>query len=155
MFVRHRTGKDLRERGDTIVEVLVAIAVVSLVLGGAYVTTNRSLLATRDAEERSVALKLTESQLEQLKGFARDNPEAIFGAGVPNPFCITNTNTVVSASDEGCTVNPSGAPSTVEPSFTLNVSRAGDGNTFTVVNEWTDVSGDIKDNIRMVYRIYE
>ena len=70
-----------RQRGDTLVEVLIAIAVVSLILGGAYVTTNRSLYATRAAQERGNALKLAESQIEQLKGIVASNPTAVFGGG--------------------------------------------------------------------------
>lgn len=145
-----------RQRGDTIVEVLIAIAVVSLILGGAYVTTNRSLQATRAAEERGNALKLAESQVEQLKGLAKSNPEAIFGSATPLPFCISpNTGQPVAASNADCRLGASGTPTSTQPVFNLSVNRASDGNTFTVTNQWADVSGRITDNVRLIYRVYE
>lgn len=72
-------------RGDTIVEVLIAIAVVSLVLAGAFVSSNRSLKATRTAQERGEALKLAESQVEQIKLAADNKTLDVFGV---SNFCI-------------------------------------------------------------------
>jgi prepilin-type N-terminal cleavage/methylation domain-containing protein len=144
-------GRD--ERGDTIVEVLIAIAVVSLVLGGAYVTTNKSLQATRGAQEQGNAIKLVESQFEQLKAAAVTNSTSIFGTGTPGSFCISNGN-VVDSSQAACTVDTSGTPTGGEPAFHLKVSRGGDGHTFTVSNNWDDVSGKNVDGIQMEYRVY-
>jgi len=142
----------LRQRGDTIVEVLIAIAVISLVLGGAYVTTNRSLRATRSAQERGNALKLVESQIEQLKGLIATNPAGVFGAGVPSPFCVYN-NTIVDPSTGNCTVNTSGAPTTAEPKFNLAITRS--GNAFTVKNNWLDVGGNQNAATQITYRVYQ
>jgi len=146
-MLRPRAG----ERGDTIVEVLIAIAIVSLVLGGAYVTTNRSLLATRSAQERGNALKLVESQLEQLKGLSKTDPDAIFGYGTA--FCVPPDNIPVGATDPKCRVNSAGTQTTAEPSYRLSITQT--GNTFSIVNTWTDVGGKITDNVSMVYRLYE
>lgn len=155
-------GVSLRERGDTIVEVLIAIAVVSLILGGAYVTTNKSLLATRAAEERGNALKLAESQVEQLKGLAKLDPNSIFGAGTPMPFCIrtdasspSGIGTPISANNNDCKVNVAGAHDGIEPIFRLSITRGSDGNTFTVTNTWSSVNGDVDDQVRLIYRVYE
>jgi type II secretory pathway pseudopilin PulG len=54
-------------RGDTIVEVLLALAVLSVVLVGAFATSKRTLDNSRQAQERSEALKTMESQVERLK----------------------------------------------------------------------------------------
>src|SRR5262245_14367511 len=78
-----------RQRGDTIVEVLIAIAVAGVVLAGAYVTSNRSLAATRAAQERSNALKLAEAQMEKIKSLAISNPTALFA--VSSAFCVSQT----------------------------------------------------------------
>ncbi len=154
--------KEIKERGDTIVEVLIAIAVVSLILGGAYVTTNRSLIATRAAEERGNALKLAESQVEQLKGLAKSNPDAIFGAATPMPFCISGfTSNVVTANSDPnlnnaeCKLSAGGTPTSTQPVYSLSIIRGSDGNTFTVTNQWSDASGRINDNLRLIYRVYE
>lgn len=60
----------LKERGDTIVEVLIAVAIVSLVVGGAYGVTTRNLANTRQAQEHSEASKLAQQQIEQLRVLA-------------------------------------------------------------------------------------
>lgn len=147
-----------KERGDTIVEVLISIAVVSLVLGGAYVTTNRSLLATRSAEERGNAIKLAESQIEQIKGLAKSNPTLVFGSSTPMPFCIAKaTAQPVLATNAACLVNAAGDPVTAstQPAYALSVQRGPDVNTFTITNRWTDANGDIVDNVRLIYRVYQ
>src|SRR3989344_3190782 len=79
----------LGKRGDTIVEVLIALAVLGLVLAGAYVSSNRSLGDSRDAQERGEALKIIESQAEQIKTMAKSNPNSLFSAATSsNIFCI-------------------------------------------------------------------
>lgn len=145
------------QRGDTIVEVLISLAVISVILGGAYVTTNKSLLATRSAQERSSALKLAESQLEKLKGVIATDPNAVFGAAAPAPFCVhnnvvTGTLHIVAATDANCTVDAAGTATTVEPSYRLSVTRS--GNDFTVRNSWTNVSGESTDQLQLRYRVY-
>lgn len=138
----------LTEKGDTIVEVLISIAVISLVLGGAYVTTNRSLQATRDAQERGDALKLVESQIEQLKSI---DPSQLFGVTAPSVYCISS-GAVVAASSAACLVDASGAPTADQPVYKLEISR--ESNTFTVKNTWTSVRGQ-PNNVEMKYRVYE
>jgi len=147
------TISSIRQRGDTLVEVLISIAVVSLILGGAYVTTSRSLNATRAAQERGIALKLAESQIERLKGLAATNPTALFGAAAPNPFCISSAGAVIAASNAACAVDTSGAATTVQPIFRLSIARA--GNEFTLTETWVDVSGKNTDRMQMKYRVYQ
>jgi prepilin-type N-terminal cleavage/methylation domain-containing protein len=53
-------------RGDTIVEVLIAVAIIGVILVGAYHISNNSNIAVRDSQEHSQALKLAETQLETL-----------------------------------------------------------------------------------------
>lgn len=56
-----------RQKGDTIVEVLIAIAVVSSVLGITYSVMNRNLLVMRENQERSEALRLAQAQIESIR----------------------------------------------------------------------------------------
>lgn len=147
--------KRYTERGDTIVEVLITIAIVSLVLGGAYVTTNRSLLATRSAQERSIALKLAESQIERLKSIIAANPSLIFGGTAPSTFCISNTNTVVNAiaTPANCGFNSAGAVTTTEPVFKISIVR--NGSQFNLTETWFSVNGKTTDTLEMKYRVYQ
>lgn len=56
--------------GDTIIEVLVAMAVLGVVLAGAFVTANSSLNGEHTAQEHSQALTIAQGQVEDL--FAGD-----------------------------------------------------------------------------------
>lgn len=75
------------QAGDTIVEVLIAIAVISSVLAITYSIMNRNLLTMRDNQERAEATKLIQAQLEALKA------RQWAGQAIPGDdglgFCIT------------------------------------------------------------------
>lgn len=78
-----------REAGDTIVEVLIAIAVISSVLAITYSIMSRNLAMMRDNQERTEAAKLAQGQLEALRArwateTGRDDLLAQAGTG----FCI-------------------------------------------------------------------
>lgn len=152
MFIAFRYNRSQRQRGDTLVEVLIVIAIISLVLGGAYVTTNRSLQATRAAQERSNALKLAETQIEEIKSLARTDPGTLFS--ITGAFCISKaTSAPVVASDAACLVGLSGNPVTSDPKFTISVVRT--GNYFMLTETWTDVSGRTIDSLQLRYRVYD
>jgi prepilin-type N-terminal cleavage/methylation domain-containing protein len=144
--------RQLTQRGDTIVEVLIAIAIISMVLAGAFVMTNNSLQGSRGAQERTNAVKLVESQIELIKGLATTNSQAVFGAGVPASFCVNNAVAVVASTNAACTMNAAGAPTTAEPAYRISVTRS--GNTFTVRNTWTTLRGNTTSNVQMSYRVY-
>ena len=154
-----RTFWGASERGDTLVEVLVAIVIVATVIGGAYVVSNHSLQSTRGAQERSSALKLGESQIEQLKAQISVDSTKIFGVGVPTQFCLTSDATGTHVWDIGiplqkvkCVVDASGNPSTVQPTYTLQLTRT--GNNFKLSETWTDISGHFNDSLQLNYRAY-
>ena len=144
-FFRH-----LHERGDTVVEVLISIAVISLVLGGAFVTSNRSLQGTRDAEERSNALKMAETQIEQIKAMAGTNPVALFDHGISS-FCLSGT-TAYASSSATCLVDSTGTPTTAQPAYRVAVTRSGD--TFTVTSSWIKVGSDQQNKVTLMYRAH-
>lgn len=58
--------KNKNQRGDTIVEVLIALTVLMVVIAGGYSIATRSLNGARIAQERSEATKLAEGQLEAI-----------------------------------------------------------------------------------------
>jgi prepilin-type N-terminal cleavage/methylation domain-containing protein len=57
----------LNKRGDTLIEVLICIAIVGAVITGAYALASHSLQEGLSASERTAAIKLAESQVEALK----------------------------------------------------------------------------------------
>lgn len=81
----------LQQRGDTIVEVLIAILVVSVILSGAFVSARKSQSGIRQTEERVEALKVTEAQIERLKAVVSTS----YASVVPTSdatFCVDSTN---------------------------------------------------------------
>ncbi len=147
------------ERGDTIVEVLIAIAVVSTVLGGAYVTTNRSLQNTRSAQEQSNAVKVVESQLELLK-FMGEKTGAL--KTPPASFCIITTGAAPALANttdptRPCDLNTQGvkASASDQPVYRTSITQTSP-NIFRLTTTWTDVKGDKVngDSIQMTYRVY-
>lgn len=144
------------ERGDTIVEVLIAIAVVSMTLGGAYVTTNKSLRADRGAQERSNALKLVETQLESLKTLDGQNSTLITNPAF-NPFCVTPTLTIANAAiGNVCHFSANGTNNnTAEPNFNISISVTGGGPifTYTINATWNGIESNSMDSLQMSYRL--
>ncbi len=78
-----RKRRILNNRGDTIVEVMLALVVMSVAIGVSYGVANRSLKGMRIAQERGEATKIAESQAERLKKIKQD--EVATPAG---PFCL-------------------------------------------------------------------
>lgn len=135
----------LRQHGDTIVEVLLAMLIVSSVLGGAYVSANRSSNTNRQSQERGEALKLVEAQLEKLKVFITKQPLPAEGT----IFCIDNP-TSVHVLEASC-------PTSGAANYKTTIKRAAspNENNYTITSQWDRVGGGAtKEQIKMTYRVY-
>lgn len=82
--------------GDTLVEVMISMAIIALVLGSSYSLAIRATNTGRQAQERVEATKLIEGQIEKLKyrstvaDFWLPSKDYMSG----NPFCVTNSSTI-------------------------------------------------------------
>ena len=85
----------LKQRGDTIVEVLIATAVVSLVLTGAMAASNNSLKQIRAAQERSEAQAYAQSTVELLDGYTGQQQPL-----QQTPFCLNIISGAITKSPE-------------------------------------------------------
>ncbi len=124
----------LGSRGDTIVEVLIAVAVVGVVLTGAYASARSSLNAVRASQERAEALKIAEGQLEMLKYYAAANPSAVY----PPSFCVyvsgATVATITSADITHC--------KNQGPGTRYNIAITKDAaNLFTLSTTWPQING--------------
>lgn len=167
-----RNPKFQSSRGDTIVEVLIAIAIVSTVLAGAFTVTQKSTQAVRDSQERSEVLQLLQGQVEMVRDMALkatstdDPPFAIAGSPTSKYFCIDNdptsatvnqpvpfTQTDISANNyqadypNACRGLGSGKL------YNIAVSYDDTTNVFSFEAHWDGVTGST-DNERLAYRIY-
>lgn len=77
-------------RGDTIVEVMIALMIISLILVGAYNVSNRSTREVRTSQEHSTLLLAIQGQIEQVRALARDAEDTSSGVFSVSPkyFCI-------------------------------------------------------------------
>lgn len=142
------------------IEVLVSIAVVSMILGGAFVTTRQSQVGVRNSQEHAEALKLVESQLEQLRG---DTSDAITAS---MPFCMYNeapVSAVIAPQSADCTQDSAGAAKQSDSRYYLTITRCvatACGNSiansylFTVTATWPQITGQGNGQESMVYRLY-
>jgi type II secretory pathway pseudopilin PulG len=135
------------------IEVMIAIAIVSLVLTAAYAITNRNTSAIQANQERLQAQRLVESQIEALYSATKlTAPSTCFdSAGVPG----SGTSCVRSGlSNSGATYTISVTPPLVNspaPCGKADMSGAG---SYTVCAYWSGL-GDTKtngSNVTMYYR---
>ena len=78
----------LSQAGDTIVEVMIVLAILGLALSISYATANRGIQQSRNAQEHSEALGIIDSQVELLRSY-------VIGGGNPSTlgsaFCMVDT----------------------------------------------------------------
>jgi type II secretory pathway pseudopilin PulG len=150
--------------GDTIVEVMVVLAVLGLAVGISFATANRSLLATRAAQENSQATSYLQSQIEELRYLApAGSGQNIFRQG--QFFCVnTTTNMVVTGFSGGFNqtslqnygnypTNPNGG--CVKSFYHLAIAYNPAGDTFTLTAYWDDVQGQGQDTATLNYRVHQ
>jgi Tfp pilus assembly protein PilV len=137
--------KVLNQRGDTIVEVLLALTVLATVVGSAYAIASRSLVRAQQAQERIHGTKLAEEQIERLKYLAENRP-SIFADLKTKDFTL---NTPVWCIDNS--INLSNSCRTTNNLFTYKFS-AYSNNLFTINVSW-DSLRSVKDTVTMYYKV--
>jgi len=149
----------LNQQGDTIVEVLICLAVLGLVLGSATVVVNNNRKTILGTQERSVALKLVQGQIEKTRTATALNPVLLQSTGsvvrAAAGYCIGSTLAPVVASNAACTVNRAGTPTTEVPSYQLRttVEASQGGYLLRSTAEW-DMPNGVRGNVVLVQRIY-
>lgn len=136
----------LKDNGETIVEVMIGIAVVASVLSSAYYLLNRSYRQSQAAIERVAALKAAESKVETLRTFTQEGYAKI---STGNQYCI-------SSSDNTQTVPPVQANCIVDR-YNVFVTKDAYGagpnavETYKITSEWDSILGG-KETLTIYYR---
>lgn len=134
-----RTKKWLGEAGDTIVEVMVALAVASLLIGGAMASARQSLQGSQRAGERSEAQKIAESQIEQLRAIG---------------FTTIGSATNFYFNASGSLTAGVGTSGTTGVVYSLAITRpTSSDHIFTVTISWPATGGGT-DNVIIRYGVY-
>jgi prepilin-type N-terminal cleavage/methylation domain-containing protein len=155
----------LNDRGDTILEVLLAIAIIGLVLAGAYSTANLSSQNELAAQEHEIATTIAESQLEELNNLSTVNLAAINSA---SEACFSTTQVLITSAGT-YNSNCKNYDSSVYPElYTVDIQRtiAGNANpnahmplsTYEVTVDWDgpvpNIQGGVQipDSVQMFYQ---
>lgn len=145
-----------RQRGDTIVEVLIAIAVSSALLMITYSTMNRNTAVIRANQERSEAIRIAQGQIESLTRLLAADPSPI-----PNDnnaaFCIyPEVRTLASVPDTGMdsdNFDKYQSSGCVDNFYHFAIARQGSSNNYRVYVRWYRFgANDRRDQIIMAYR---
>lgn len=150
-------------RGDTIIEVMIATALIGIVLSVCYVSVNRSLKVGVSANERSEATRYVESVIEQVRDSARLTSSPVFTKAVDQTFCIKfnpDTQTYVLTdvlTPDTITSIPLECSKGVENRYKIYLSRHDNGDvmTFHVRAKWESVKANQTDSIDMYYRLHK
>lgn len=129
----------LNKSGETIIEVLISVAVIGATLAGSYYLANRSSQQTRAAVERTEALKAAESKVEILRSNLK-NDIALEGSG---PYCVLS-GSMSTVSDGICKVEP-------RYNILTTVSTTAGVSTYAFTATWDSILGT-QDTLTIYYR---
>jgi Tfp pilus assembly protein PilV len=140
------------QTGDTIVEVLISIAVISLVLGGAFVVAQRSSNTLESSQEHNAAEELARNQIEQIRTIASNEDKLATlknnTAGSSNgQYCLSGLDFKnIADMDTPCK----------QQFYTISISRpdaATEPNLYTATVQWDELNGGHKGEVDMSYRM--
>jgi prepilin-type N-terminal cleavage/methylation domain-containing protein len=138
------------ERGDTIVEVMFAMAIIGVVLAAAYGIASKNLQTSQLAKERTQATQIAESQLEQLKALRDDPADGNFCLDIESASYITTIADVNNITEPEC----------ISGFFSKSITKNVDGNNpdeYLIVVEWVPPGGreDNKSKVELKYKDYD
>jgi len=158
-FIKTRSSK---ERGDTIIEVLLAMTVIGLVLASSYGIANRSIRIGREAQERTEALKQVETQVERLRVASQFLDQGLATFPEEAAFCLAEDSSVVSFGNGAITEAVLDDLSTGYPNqcrtgtggrYAVSIKRS-EGYVYTIWARWETIGGGVQQVLELNYRIY-
>jgi type II secretory pathway pseudopilin PulG len=158
---KNQSKKGCKQRGDTIIEVLIALSVLGLVIASSIALANQSLAVGRAAQERVEGLKVAETQLELLRRASDTAGSEVFDLSESVLFCIDPLSNDITQFNE----SPDEIVGLEDPieypaecrlgevgRYGVSISRSSD--TFTLRVRWQSYKGNVIDEIKHIYRTY-
>jgi type II secretory pathway pseudopilin PulG len=146
------------ERGDTIVEVLISLLVISAILVGAFVLSHNSSRNVRDAQEHAEALELLQGQVELLRTAASSGGTLSL---LPE-FCMDSQATQVTYDPTACMSSNLGVSYADFYVLKIETGTTDDGGTamtdddtttFTLTVDWNKIGGGTNHE-SLIYRVH-
>lgn len=165
--------KLLNQRGDTIIEVLIVLAILGFAISISYSSASRSLADSEQSEQNAYATEVGQSQIEQIRGAVTSSlptlitgptagqisnlPSTAQGPGAQE-FCMSS-GTAVLISGPNCQNTQGGVTYTIADLLTqtapLNpVAGLPLVNLFQVQVTWPDALGQGTDTVTLFYKVY-
>lgn len=94
-----------KEKGETIIEVLITLAILGVVLGLSYASAARSLKASQTAQERTEAQYIGVSLIETMKILAQRDSANVFPVSTRN-LCFKTSLADIQAQTPPITYDP-------------------------------------------------
>lgn len=140
-------------KGETMIEVMIALSILGMVLGMNYALASRSLRGSRAAQERTEASVLAQSSIETIKAYAQSesHPALIFPAS-PTTVCVGATIANIQ-SNQAPEPPPSALCQNGRYSSRVEITPLG-GNQYdyVVTVEWDNPANGGVDRVVMRYR---
>ena len=151
-------------RGDTLIEVLVAITVISLILTGGYIVSNTSTNSVVSSSEHSLAIEIGTTQLDSLRSlisssniiFNSSSGAATQGAVSYTTFCIGGGNGQTLEPSTNCNFNSSGWISGVAtpPYYSVSMKQhSANSNQIDISISWQQLGNSTANNLGFSYRV--
>jgi prepilin-type N-terminal cleavage/methylation domain-containing protein len=134
-----------RQSGDTMIEVLAAIAIIGVALAGGYALSSHSLRTGVDASQRSTALSLAQGQVEFLKNALVTKTTGTY-TSASQPFCINDAT--------GQVLTPTDCRNHYSP-YDIAITYDGATKVFRIKPSWSSLStGDVNE-LSLYYKFPE
>jgi len=149
-------------RGDTIIEVLIAIAVATSILAISFSTMNRNLQTMRATQEQTEAIKAVQAQVETVRSAYNNDLSGLPKTGTSG-FCVRNNvvystgaSPTASLAADNWANYPAGCTTGTAGRYRLSVVPKVDASgklTYVVRTRWDRVGGQSREEIIMSYRV--
>lgn len=141
------------ERGETLVEVVMALGILSLVLVSSYALATGTFRLGRGAGERTQAVNYLQEQVEALRTYRNSNTWETFrnrmNAYGTNSFCMQQQAGVWAPTTEKCKRDAIDISIKATPTVTANV----DGEQFNYELTATWKTGNQDNNVRLTTKL--
>lgn len=159
--------KHAQQAGDTLVEVLIAVAVISSVLAGAFLVAQKSAIGVRDSQEHGEVTQLLQGQIELVRSLAlaaTSTSDPLYATS-PKYFCIDGSNPLTPIRINSAAI-PDPLPALQSDDFSKYDAKCNDiqghyniagsydsaSNLFTFVGRWDHLGGG-RNQEQLSYRI--
>lgn len=143
------------QNGDTLVEVMICIAVIGLALGTGYALTNRSFKYGLSAAERSQAQAIAQGQAEFIKNAALSGTPDQYTSGGAGNFCIYDGNGDGggSMSVGSIQTSPNVCQNFNGSIYTVRINYAPGTQVFTIKTLWDSTTSSSTNQTTLYYKL--